>query len=730
MTPGEYVSRVGHAFRLSGPLAADPTAQKLNSMLWALTLWFGIWGIILLPFHYHDWFWSMQNQIATDAALITALLLLRHGHFRAASITYLSSIWFFGTHVMALNGGVRSHVQVLYVTLPISAAWLLGYHAAIWVSSVCMGCTLVFAVLELAGVMLPHRIPGTPLGAWAVFGMACLIGAVPVAQILRDLRSALKRSRQAEDESQQTTERLRIEIDEHKRTAHALAESEERFRIAANTAPVMILARDSEQNATFFNKVWLDFRGRSLEQELGRGWREGIHPNDLESYLAGQSFAYDQRKEYHLQFRLRRADGEYRLVLCHGVPSFALDGSLAGYFTSCIDITDLKRGQEEALGRQKWESLGVLAGGVAHDFNNLLGSIRAQSEALLQELRDPEAREGVSKIESIAVQASEIVRQLMIYAGQESATLEQVDLASVLRDMLPLVSVSASKNAALEVDLPAGLPMIRANVAQLRQVLLNLVTNASEALEGKVGIIRIKLAEARLPEGEQAVKPVAGHYLRVEISDTGCGMTEQIRAGIFDPFFTTKGAGRGLGLAAAQGIVHSHGGSISVQSSPGLGSRFEILLPCETEAEVASPTPAKAHPVDGNGNFTATVLMIEDEEPLRCAVAKLLRAKGLRVLEASNGSAAVDFCRTDSSNIDVALLDATLPQLSGREVLEQLRKILPPERVIVTSAYGKQQAFTTVHAEPCQPYIRKPYSVNELVELIRTACLKEQAARI
>jgi len=730
LAPVKYWSRVAHIFRLRGPLAADPTARLLSLMLWALTLWFAIWSAVLLPFHPLDRFWSLQSQMVSDATLVTALVLLHRGRFRAASFTYLGGIWLFATDVITLNGGIRSPVQGLYIALPISAAWLLGYEAAIWVAGVCMSCTLVFAILELAGVNLPRNIPGTPLGVWAVFGMACLIGAVPVAQILRDLRLALARSRQAENESQRAMERLRIEVDEHKRTEQALRESEERFRIAADTAPVMIWAGDANQNANFFNKVWLDFTGRSLEQELGKGWTEGVHPDDLNRYLAELSAPYAERKEYYLQFRLRRADGEYRLLLCHGVPRLELDRTFDGYIASCIDITDLKRTEEEALARQKWESLGVLAGGIAHDFNNLLGSIRAQSEVLPEELQASPSCGRVSMIESLAARASEVVRQLMVYAGQDSASFEPVDLAAVVREMLPLIQVSVSKTAAFDVHLPDGLPMVRANITQIRQVLLNLLTNASEALGGKEGIIAVRLTEIgpRQALEEHAARTGDGHYLRLDVSDTGSGMTDEIRAGIFDPFFTTKGVGRGLGLSAVQGIVRSHGGNISVVSSPGRGSRFEVLLPCADKSEKVPTDHGIPISVNSAQGFTGTILMIEDEEPLRRAVAKLLRAKGACVLEAGDGKTAVELSRNYSSEIDVAVLDATLPGLSGREVLEKLRETRPAMKVIVTSAYGRDQALSTVNGELTQPYIRKPYRVNELLDVIQTTCLNRRSA--
>ena len=449
-----YLRHVADTLRLRGPLAEDPTARMLNILLLALTAWWGTWTAVLLPFHWSDVFWSMQNEIVTLVALVTALTFLRRGRFRAASMSYLAGIWFFATHIMALNGGIRSTVQVLYVTLPISAAWLLGYEAAFWISGVCMFCTLVFAVLELAGVNLPRKIPGTPLGAWAVFGLACLIGAVPVAQILRDLRLALTKSRRAEEESQRTMLQLETEIAEHKRTLLALGESEERFRITADTAPVMILVRDANQNTTFFNKVWLDFTGRSLEQELGKGWTEEVHPDDLDGYLAYLSAAYAEQKEYRLQFRLRRKDGEFRLIMCHGVPRFKLDRTFDGFIASAIDITDLKRSQEELAARQKLESLGVLASGIAHDFNNLLGGVLAQAELGLQQLAagsNPEHE--LMAIRGVSLRGSEIVRELMIYAGKETSNLELVDVSQIASEMLELLKVTISKHAVLEVDL-------------------------------------------------------------------------------------------------------------------------------------------------------------------------------------------------------------------------------------------------------------------------------------
>jgi PAS domain S-box-containing protein len=688
---------VARTFRLRGPLAGDPTARVLNALLWALTIWWGIWSVVLMPYHWRDHFWRFTPLFMTFSTLLTSLVLLGRGRFRASALTYMGGMWLSATYSMSMSGGIRSPSQILYVTLPISATWLLGYEAALWASGVCVTCALVIAVLEATRVYVPAAVRGTPLGAFSTFGVACLIGAVPIAQILRDLRLALSRSRQTEQ---------------------ALRESNDRFKNMADTAPVMIVALDLDQNATFFNKAWLDFRGRTLEQELGRGWTEGVHPDDLSGYLADLYSACAERKEYELQFRLRRADGEYRLLLCHGAPSFELDRTFAGHIAACADITDFKRAQQEALARQKLESLGVLAGGIAHDFNNLLGSIKAASELLVEEL--PEhllLRQGIATITTVADRAAEVVRQLMVYAGQESATLDVIDLAAVVREMLPLLKVSISKRTTFEVDMPDHVPMIRASATQIRQVILNLITNASEALQGREGRVAVQLVEVH-PNGSKGTEQSQGHHLRLVVSDTGSGMSDEVQARIFDPFYSTKGAGRGLGLASVQGIVRSHGGKIEIATAPGRGSRFEIQLPCLASQETPN---AAGQPRFGasSGDSVQTILLVDDEELLRCAVAKMLRGRGFSVLEAGDGRVAVELFRAHAAEVDLVLLDSTLPGLSGREIFAEIKQMRPRIKAIVASAYGREVAVAGMKEGASLNYLRKPYQIDELIHAIR-----------
>jgi two-component system, cell cycle sensor histidine kinase and response regulator CckA len=510
---------------------------------------------------------------------------------------------------------------------------------------------------------------------------------------------------------------LFTDISQRKQAEAALRESEERFRNMADTAPVMIWVTDPDQLATFFNRRWLEFRGRTTEEELGFGWTTGVHPEDAETCLAIYRSAFETRSGFQTEKRLLRADGEYRSLLCTGVPRFKDSGEFVGYVGCSVDITELRRTQEQALEAQKLESLGVLARGIAHDFNNLLGSILANSELALADLNGASpAREGIAEIQAVAIRASEIVRELMAYAGQENAVFEPVDLSELVGEMLELLKISISKRATLKIDLSRDAPVVRANKAQMRQVVMNLITNASEALGEHEGIISLTVGQLR-SGGD------SGDYLRLEVGDTGCGMTEEMQARIFDPFFTTKFAGRGLGLAAVQGVIRSHGGTINVASAPSRGSRFEILLRCNGQPAEGKRRMTASHVIEKAERFAVTVLVVEDEDTLRRAVCKMLRREGASVIEAADGRTGADLFLARAPEIDVVLLDMTLPGMSGQEVLGEIRRIQPGAKVIVTSAYSQDWARTTIDSSEPWLYIRKPYRFEELMGLLEKVCL-------
>lgn len=258
---------------------------------------------------------------------------------------------------------------------------------------------------------------------------------------------------------------------------------------------------------------------------------------------------------------------------------------------------------------------------------------------------------------------------------------------------------------------------------------MNLITNASEALGDKEGVISVTLAKVESGLDKFADRqPDArlGDCLRLEVSDSGSGMTESVLTRIFDPFFTTKFAGRGLGLAAVQGIIRSHGGTINVVSSPGQGTRFQILIPCISQATLDSRETTLSNSLSDIGSITGTVLVVEDEEELRLAVSKMLRKERFTVIEASDGTAGASLFLAKEPEIDVVLLDLTLPGMSGQDVLEELQRIRPDVKVVLTSAYSRDTAFSSIGEQHLWSYIRKPYRFGEVLSVLRMACLDKR----
>ena len=510
-----------------------------------------------------------------------------------------------------------------------------------------------------------------------------------------------------------------------KRAEAALRESEGRFRSLANTAPVMIVASGADGQATFFNKTWLDFTGRTMAEELGWGWTGNLHPNDRDRALADYSSSLAARGNCRIEYRLRRADGEYRHIMCSGVPRLESNGAFAGYIASCIDLTDIKSAQEEASERQNLESLGVLAGGIAHDFNNLLGGTLSYSELAqlkLDEGTSPE--EELLQIREVALRGCEIVRQLMIFAGKERGTTEPLDVSSLVSEMLELLKVSISKHASLKTSLGKDLPAVRGNPAQIRQVVMNLVTNASEAIGDSDGVIRVATECVQVSPGSNlpAAKGLAeGNYLLLEVSDNGSGMTPETLRKAFDPFFTTKFAGRGMGLAVVQQIVRGLGGAIHVASSLGKGTSIQIMLPCATQPVTATGghTAARVRHAEVQTQPAGTILVVEDEVPLLLAVSKLLQRRGFSVIQASNGSSALELIRNVENHIDAMLLDVTLPGVSSREVLEETKRLRPDLLAILTSAYSRENVTASLGGLPVENFIRKPFHVEDLVSLLQ-----------
>ncbi len=428
----------------------------------------------------------------------------------------------------------------------------------------------------------------------------------------------------------------------------------------------------------------------------------------------------------HEPYRVRHSDGGTRWL--YDFTNILRDGEGAAthYLGYVIDISArvLAEEQKRALERQllhaqKLESLGVLAGGVAHDFNNLLTGILGQA-SLARRRMDSLAfvRERVIEIEVLALRASELTRQLLAYSGRGHFLVEPTDVSAAVHDMAAVLRVVLSKKAELSLELAPDLPSISADRTQLSQVIMNLLTNASDALGERQGKIRVSTRFVRLDSASLASEfggedLPSGSYVELEVSDTGEGMDEVTQTRLFDPFFTTKLTGRGLGMSAVLGIVRGHRGAIRVRSKKGHGSTFTLVFPASFERVEARP-PTIESAWHGEG----TVLVVDDEEPIVRATSLILRSFGLSVLSAKDGAEGLAVYRAHRDQIRLVLLDLTMPVVGGLEALSRLREEDAALPVILTSGYSDESAPIT-QSDPATTFLPKPYTAEGLAAALQ-----------
>jgi signal transduction histidine kinase/CheY-like chemotaxis protein len=451
------------------------------------------------------------------------------------------------------------------------------------------------------------------------------------------------------------------------------------------------------------------------------GFVESTVPEDRGKMAQWEADCITRKKGAPIEHRIVRPNGDLRTVSCTCEAQLDEEGSVVRLFGTCQDITDIRRVQEESFARQKLESVGTLAGGIAHDFNNLLGGVLGQAELALMGLETGSSpEEELKAIREVALRGSEIVRQLMIYAGKESETIGKVDLSRTVAEMVELLRVSVSKHAVLVTDLGDGLPALQANAAQIRRIVMNLVTNASQAIGNRDGVIRVSTGHLTASRSTAFTNGSAEQdYLELEVSDNGCGISNEMQSKVFDPFFTTQSAGHGLGLAVVQGIVRNLGGTIHLSSDLGKGTTFRILMPCSPVAAEQTAGPLRSAGEAARQSLGATVLVVEDEDVLRRSVAKVLRGIGAEVFEAANGSAAIDLLRSDGGQIDAVLLDLTIPGASSQEVLTEATQRCPGLKVILTSAYSEEMAAARMRVPMVRGFIRKPFPLGDFVQMLR-----------
>lgn len=512
------------------------------------------------------------------------------------------------------------------------------------------------------------------------------------------------------------------DVTERKRAEEALRESEAKFRTLAETAPdVIYIYQDTRFR--YVNPASTKMAGYTLEEFLAMDFWDVVHP-DFRDLVRERGFARLRGEpvlpEY--EFKILTKQGEERWVSAN-VAAIEFEGK-SGVLGVAHDITGRRRAEEERrqleaqiLHAQKLESLGVLAGGIAHDFNNLLMGMLGNADLALMDL-PPESpvRCRVEGIVSAAHRAAELTNQMLAYAGKGRFVVEPLDVSRLVQEIAHLLEASVSKKAVLRYDLAKGLPAITADATQLRQVAMNLIINASEAIGDETGVISVATGVVEADRGYLAGAYLGedlpeGSYVYLAVADTGCGMDAGMLAKVFDPFFTTKFAGRGLGLAAVLGIMRGHRGAIAIQSRPGYGTTFRVLFPvAECRVAAVSEKPQR----ETQWRASGVVLVVDDEGMVRRVAEAMLRSFGFSALTASDGREGLRVFCEQIDKVVVVLLDMTMPQMNGEETLREMQRIRPDVRVIVSSGYSEEEATRRFAGKGIAGFIQKPYQAADL----------------
>ena len=513
----------------------------------------------------------------------------------------------------------------------------------------------------------------------------------------------------------------------------ALAEREQLYRAVVETTPTGIVVH-SQGLIDYVNPAALRlFRGDRAEDFVGRGVLDFVHPEYRARIARRIQSIYDGEDAGSLlEEKLVRPDGSivWAEIAARGVDYLGRPASLV----VITDISERKRVEEERLAfetqllhAQKLESLGVLAGGIAHDFNNLLMGIlgRADLARLSLDRPDGPAAEHLAALDTAANRAAELARQLLAYSGRGQTVIEPVELRDLVEELTHLLDVTISKKARIGFHFAEQPLVVEGDATQLRQIVMNLIANASEALGDESGTIHVTAAvlpcdRAYLDRLYGGGDLPEGSYAFFEVSDTGSGIDPETLPRIFDPFYTTKFTGRGLGLAAVIGIVRAHRGAIDVESRPGLGTRFRVLLPLAGGATLPAARP---QPGAEGWRATGTVLLVDDDETVRTVTSAMLEHVGLTVVTARDGCEAVQIFGEAPESFDCVLLDLTMPGMDGEELLRELKYLSPDVRVVLCSGYDEQDVARRFVGQGVAGFLQKPYDLAALAAALPTCTL-------
>ncbi len=573
-------------------------------------------------------------------------------------------------------------------------------------------------------------------------------GDVRVVAIGRDVteraeqEQSLRRSHETleqrvEDRSAQLLEavkELEKEVSARRLAEAELRASRERYRsvseLSSDFSFGFRVRRDGSLEPEWITQAFTRLTGFTLEEIGEGGWRSLLKPehwetarSELARALEGHTVEFEgqittkagETRWVHSRIAAHRsdADGELRVV-----------GASRDVTAQRLAERERRELEIHLSHVQRLDSLGVLAGGIAHDFNNLLSVILGNSSLGLADVApDSELGRRFTRIRSAARHAAALTEQMLTYSGRTPFTLKSTDLSKVVQDTADLLEASVAKNGMLDLRLSGELPPIAGDETQLRQVVVNLVTNAADAMGEGGGRVTVRtgtvdLGAEQLQRSIGTLEPDPGEYVYLEVEDNGPGMDDDVRKRIFDPFFTTRSSGRGLGLAAVLGIVQGHHGVITLDSAPGRGSTFRVLFPSAVPRSGARAPGGSCARTDAR---RACVLIVDDEEAVREITSEVLKRAGFDVRSAAGGREAIAILETRADPIGLVVLDLVMPDLDGEETLREIQRIRPDTPVILISGYEETQTAERFAEGEIAGFLRKPYEHEELVDRVEAA---------
>jgi PAS domain S-box-containing protein len=531
-----------------------------------------------------------------------------------------------------------------------------------------------------------------------------------------------QRGRLAE-EVEERTGHLMAEIEERRRTEEALRASERRYRDLFEHLTDAVIIHDFDGRTTHINQQGLRLFGRSDDHASDLRLADLWPPDDLDRYLercrrleAGRAdetelrIGPEGRSPRHFEVKFKRMDPDGSRVLA-----------------VLRDVTERKMLEENVIQSRKLESLGLIAGGVAHDFNNLLMGMTGYAELALRagELPQPKNRY-LEQILGLGAKATELTRNMLAYSGQATFSPEILNVARHLQSLLALMKLALPANVALDCDLARSDATVEGDATGLGQAVMSLVINAAEAIGDREGRIEVRAGRRHVPLEELKQSFVyddslrEGPFVFISVTDDGPGLPTGVASKIFDPFFTTKFQGRGLGLAAVLGVVRMHHGVIRVESAPGGQTLFEILLPPSQVRRTPDPArPSKTTTGDDPvSRPRQTILVVDDQGYIRDIASRALQARGLSVIAASSGQEGLRMFDENVDRLALVLLDVSMPDLEGGEVLRLIREKYPQLPVIMTSGYNRELVEIRLAGQPMPLFIQKPFDLNQLADSV------------